>query len=175
MNRRHTLQIIAGSAAAIAALGLWARRWPIFRPAAPTGFYAAGEEALISAIADTIIPTIENLGAMGLEVDKFLIRYIERCPEPAEQELVKTQLAALDRKAREAHGQSFAACQPAQRHELLQALGTSANEAESGFFNLMKSLTIRGFSTSEEVMVKYQGYAIMPGHYHGCVEAGGTA
>lgn len=170
MKRRRTLQILAGSAAGLTALGLWARRWPVFRPKAPVGFYAEGEEQLVHAIADTILPTRDNIGATGVGADQFVARYIEHCSEPAEQELVKTRLAALEARARERHGQAFTACTPDQRRELLLAFGSSGDPAEAEFFNLMKNLTIRGFNTSEEVMVNYYGYAVMPGHYHGCVD-----
>jgi hypothetical protein len=171
MKRRRTLQVLAGSAAALTALGLWARRWPVFRPEAPAGFYAEGEEALVRAIADTIIPTRDNIGATGVEADQFVARYIEHCSEPAEQEMVKTRLAALAARARERHGQPFVACTADQRRELLMAFGASADPSEAEFFNLMKTLTIRGFNTSEAVMVNHHGYAVMPGHYHGCVDA----
>jgi hypothetical protein len=34
----------------------------------------------------------------------------------------------------------------------------------------MKSETIRGFNTSQEVMQDYLHYQVAPGHYYGCID-----
>ena len=39
----------------------------------------------------------------------------------------------------------------------------------------MKSETIRGFNTSQQVMEKYLHYKVAPGHYHGCVNVNTNA
>jgi hypothetical protein len=49
-------------------------------------------------------------------------------------------------------------------------IAASENKDDKDFFDLMKSETIRGFSTSKEVMTKYLKYKVAPGHYHGCVD-----
>ena len=52
------------------------------------------------------------------------------------------------------------------------SVGFSASEQKSAkdFFNLIKSETINGFTTSKEVMLNYYHYKVAPGHYYGCVD-----
>jgi alanine or glycine:cation symporter, AGCS family len=54
-------------------------------------------EATISAIADTIIPEGDSVGAVAVGVDRFLVRLIEECYDEHVQENVRTQLRLLDR------------------------------------------------------------------------------
>jgi hypothetical protein len=49
-------------------------------------------------------------------------------------------------------------------------LADSSDKDEKDFFDLMKSETIRGYSTSREVMTNYLDYKVAPGHYYGCVD-----
>jgi hypothetical protein len=53
---------------------------------------------------------------------------------------------------------------------MLLTLSSSADKNEKDFFDLMKSETIRGFNTSKEVLVNYQKFKLVPGHYNGCVD-----
>jgi len=76
----------------------------------------------------------------------------------------------LNQKAQQYHGSAFSECNQNQREDLLLAFSTSENKSDKEFFDLMKAETIRGFSTSKEVMVKYLNYEIAPGRYHGCVD-----
>jgi hypothetical protein len=130
--------------------------------------FSASEQATVSAIADTIIPEKDSIGALALEVDRFLIGLIERCYEEDVQENVRTQLGVLDRLAREETGRSFRECGRDHRERLLLSLGTSGDGAQRDFFQLMKAETIRGFRTSRVVMEQYLGYQVMPGFYDGC-------
>ena len=57
-----------------------------------------------------------------------------------------------------------------QRQELLLKFSVSEKKSEKDFFDLVKSETIRGFSTSKEVMLGYLDYKVVPGHYYGCVD-----
>jgi hypothetical protein len=51
---------------------------------------------------------------------------------------------------------------------VLKGLG-SADKDTKDCFTLLKSETIRGFTTSQQVMEKYLNYKVAPGHYYGCV------
>lgn len=173
MDRRKSLKIIGASAVGIAGLVLADWKWQITDELTHKGFFTFKEEKIISAIADTFIPeglppkvpnvNAKPIGALTTGTDKYLIRLFEHCYEAKEQELVKSQLKALDQK-------SFPDGSQEEREKLLMALAQSENEEEKTFFGLMKTETITGFTTVKEVMVDYRNYKVAPGFYQGCAD-----
>lgn len=168
MNRRTALKNLLVTSGGLIALPAWAKEWNIAGLPAGKTIFTVTEQELLAAIADTIIPAGNAIGALSVGVDKFLQRLFSDCYEKDIQDNVKKQLAALDTAAKQAYGKSYAACTADQRKELLVKLSASEKPEEKNFFNLLKSETIRGFSTSKEVMMS-QGYKVAPGHYYGCV------
>lgn len=171
MNRRHALKNIAIASGGLITLPLWMRCGGSGEtPAIHLSSFSLSEQKLLAGITDTIIPAGNSIGALAMEVDKFLQKLIDNCYEKDVQDNVKAQLKALEASAKTIHGKSFDDCTQAQRQELLLKLSTSANKAEKDFFTLMKSETISGFNTSQEVMQEYLNYKVAPGHYYGCVD-----
>jgi hypothetical protein len=178
MDRRKSLKIIGASAVGIAGLVLADWKWQIVDELTHKGFFTRKEEKLISAIADTIIPAglppkfptpdAKPIGALSTGTDKFLIKFFENCSEKEEQDLIKAQLALLDKK-------DFLKATKEDREAIFLALDASSNEDEVKFFSLMKSQTIFGFTTVKEVMADYRGYKVAPGYYHGCVDVSAKA
>lgn len=170
MNRRETLRTLVAASGALTVLPAWANGWTARQMMRhPSTFSLAAQETL-AAVADTIIPAGDAIGALSTGVDKFLQKLIDDCYEKEVQDNVKGQLSALDTAAADLYGKPFKTCDQAQRQAMLLKLGESANEDEREFFKLMKSETIRGFNTSREVVVTYLRYKQVPGHYHGCVD-----
>lgn len=173
MDRRKSLKIIGASAFGIAGLVLADWKWQITDELTHKGFFTRKEEKLISAIADTIIPAglppklptpdAQPIGALTTGTDKFLIKFFEHCLEKEEQDMIKAQLALLEKK-------DFLKATKEEREAMFLALDDSANEDEVKFFSLMKFQTIFGFTTVKEVMADYRGYKVAPGYYHGCVD-----
>jgi hypothetical protein len=170
MNRRETLKTLMMATSGLIALPSWANGWRATDVATATMSFSATQQELIAATTDTIIPFGNGIGALSVGVDKFLIRLIDNCYEPAIQDNVKVQLEALEKLALTSYGKSFPSCEQKQREELLLKFNVSEVKAEKDFFQLMKSETIRGFNTSREVMMNYLNYKPVPGHYHGCVD-----
>lgn len=170
MNRRTTLKNLLIASGGLITLPSWAQHWSAEELTTLPSSFATADQQLLSAVADTILPAGNSIGALSVGVDKFLEKLIANCYEHDVQENVKTQLSALDNNAKTAYGNSFTSCDQTQRQSLLQKLEASENEKEKEFFKLIKSETIRGFNTSREVMLKYLNYKILPGHYYGCVD-----
>ncbi|WP_276373122.1 gluconate 2-dehydrogenase subunit 3 family protein [Chryseolinea sp. H1M3-3] len=171
MNRRTTLKNLLIASGGLITLPAWGQNWHVNDlPTLPYSFSVASQE-MLTAVADTIIPAGNSIGALSVGVDKFLQKLIANCYEANVQENVKTQLAALDNGAKSTYGKSFTTCDQMQRQTLLEKLAVSENQNEKDFFTLIKSETIRGFNTSREVMLQYLKYKILPGHFHGCVDA----
>lgn len=178
MNRRKSLQLIGGSAIGVAGLAFADWKWQILDQLTHTGFFTLYEEQTISAIADTIIPEglppilpnpdSRRIGALSTGTDQYLKKVLEHCYEKEDQDLIKTQLTALEKKG-------FLKAEKQDREAILMALSVSKNEDEKEFFEVMKSETITGFTTVKEVMVDYRKYQVAPGFYNGCADATSNA
>jgi hypothetical protein len=170
MKRRDTLKILMSASAGLVALPSWANAWSAHSMGSRTTLFSTEEQTILASIVDTIIPAGNSIGALQVGVDKFLQKLIDDCYEKEIQENVKLQLAKLEEAANKQYSKSFSNCDSTQRQELLVKFSTSEDKAENDFFKLMKSETIRGFSTSKEVMVNYLKYQQVPGHFYGCVD-----
>lgn len=158
------------ASAGLIALPAWAEAWSAESLPARLSVFGSTEQNLLTSVADTIIPPGNSIGALSVGVDKFLVALFDQCYEKEVQDNIKKQLGALDALAKNTHGKSFPACDQEQRKKLLLSFAESSEEEKTEFFDLVKRETIRGFSTSKEVMVNYHGYKVAPGHYHGCVD-----
>jgi hypothetical protein len=178
MNRRKSLQLIGGSAVGIAGLLFADWKWQILDQLTHKGFFTLQEEQTISAIADTIIPEglppilpnpdSKPIGALSTGTDQYLKKVFEHCYEKEDQDLIKSQLNALEQKG-------FLKAEKQDRETMLLALSESEKEEENEFFKVMKSETITGFTTVKEVMVDYRNYQVAPGFYNGCVDSTSNA
>ena len=119
----------------------------------------SGEKGVggLAAVVDTMVP-----GASELGVDRYVERMIADCYEQPVQDNVRKQLAALE-------GKGFGSAAKGRREKMLLALAGSGDKEEKEFFALIKSETIRGYTTSQKVMEDYFQYKVAPGHYYGCV------
>lgn len=178
MNRRKSLQVIGGSAVGIAGLVFADWKWQILDQLTHKGFFTLQEEHTISAIADTIIPEglppilpnpgSKPIGALSTGTDKYLKKVFEHCYEKEDQDLIKSQLNALEQKG-------FLKAEKREREAMLMVLSISENEADIEFFKTMKSETIMGFTTVKEVMVDYRNYQVAPGFYNGSADVTSNA
>ncbi|MEI9918378.1 MAG: gluconate 2-dehydrogenase subunit 3 family protein [Bacteroidota bacterium] len=142
MNRRESIKNLVLVTGSLVAL--------------PAFSEAGTEQNILASVVDTIIPQGNGIGALSVGVDTYLQKMIDNCFEPDVRENVKKQLAILSEK-------NFSQLNQQEREKLLL-------ESDKDFFNLMKSETIRGFTTSKEVMLQHLKYKIAPGHYYGCVD-----
>ena len=171
MNRRNSLKALASAVGGLAVLPAWANGWTAATLPARAGTFSATQQQALAAVADTIIPAGNSIGALAVGVDKFLIGLLENCYEKEVQDNVNRQLQSLDTHAQNAHRRPFDACSQAERQQLLLDMSKADDKEQVDFFMLMKSETIRGFNTSKEVMLGHLNYKIVPGHYYGCVDA----
>lgn len=170
MNRRHALKNILVASGTLVALPSWARSWNVHDVFMHQTAFLVTEQETLASLADAIIPAGDSIGALSVGVDKFLIKLIDECYDKDVQDNVKTQLNKLDAAAQKTYQQSFMNGSLLQRQTLFMQFSGSVIKEEADFFDLIKSETIRGFSTSREVMVKYYNYKVAPGHYYGCVD-----
>jgi hypothetical protein len=170
MNRRESLKTLALATGSLIALPGWAHDWTPASIAGSSTVFSATQQDILVSVVDTIIPAGNSIGALSVGVDKFLQKLLVDCYDVETQNNVKAQLEKLEQRSITANGKSFSSCDQKQREELLMKFSGAEEKAEKDFFSLIKSETIRGFTTSREVMINYLSYKPVPGHYYGCVD-----
>lgn len=158
MNRRKAIGNLVTAASGIIILPAWMAGCGISDSTTHNSSFTGKEQQTLAAVADAIIPAGNAVGALAVGVDKYLQKLFDDCYEQPVQTNIKKQLQALE---------TVGSGSPMQ--EALKKLAVSPVKEEKDFFDLVKSETIRGFTTSQKVMEDYLGYKVAPGHYHGCV------
>ncbi len=93
---------------------------------------------------------------------------INDCYGETAQKSLRQGLAKTDDLAKQTHNKSFVECDAQQRKDTILQV-SKADEASKKFVEMIKNLTIRGYTNSEYYMVNIQKYVMAPGFYHGCV------
>jgi hypothetical protein len=168
VNRRDTIKKLALLSSGMIALPAWANGWHIHQLTGNSVFDFS-EQQILSAAADAVIPAGNSIGALSVGVDKFLEKLFSDCYDADVQGNIKKQLNKLENLSVSIYGKSFAATDLLQRQDLLLKL-SQGEQDEKDFFALLKAETIRGFSTSKEVLADHLNYKHIPGHYYGCVD-----
>lgn len=139
-------------------------------------FFNADQAALVSEVAEIIIPKTDTPGAKDVGVPNFIDMVVKDCFKKEDQDSLLKGLAEFDEDAKKTYGDSFAYCKPEQQLELVKKHHDAAIEAaKSGtpgdrpFIMRIKELTVAGFFTSEAGATQVLQYAPVPGAYHGCL------
>ena len=170
MNRRHAVKSIAIASGTLISLPAWMGCNSSDTPATHLSSFNSSEQRMLASVVDTIIPAGNSIGALSVGIDKYLQKFIDQCCPKETQDNIKIQLKALSVSAKNSYNKEFSTCTQSQRVELLNKLSLSTAKPEKEFFDLVKSETINGFTTSQQVMVNYFHYKVAPGHYYGCVD-----
>ena len=91
------------------------------------------------------------------------------CSTPAQQRTFANGLTTVGKLAQEQFGKPFGAADAPARLTLLTQVMASPDAETKAFGNLLKSLTIKGYMTSEYVLTNFTDYQMAPGFYKGCV------
>lgn len=169
MNRRKALKNITLVSGCIIALPAWMQSCGLSDKQTHVSSFSEDQQKLLASIADTIIPAGDAVGALTVGVDRFLQKIFDDCYDDLQRKNIVTQLTKLNLKADEKYDNDFSGCTLPQREGLLMQFAKSANDQEKEFFKIIRNETIRGFTTSQQVMEDYLGYQVAPGHYYGCV------
>ncbi|WP_353483067.1 gluconate 2-dehydrogenase subunit 3 family protein [Haliscomenobacter sp.] len=169
MNRRQIVKGMAATVGGMLVLPAWASAW---NTASLQGFQSKlslADQALLAEIVEAIIPETDTPGAKKLEVHRFVDKIITDCYDQKSRAAYLKGLSAVETMATQSYAKPYASCTPAQRLEVLTTMSKSADADEQNFIRMARSLTIRGYLSSEYVMTKLMGYEMAPGRYYGCV------
>jgi hypothetical protein len=135
----------------------------------------AAQMAMVTALADTILPKTDTPGAVEVGVPAFVdLLFAEWYPDPERGQLLGG-LEAWDARCRESQGRSFAELDPAGRASWLQDVDAergSPGSPEAAYASL-KSTIVFGYLTSRPVAEMQRTTPIIPGRFDGCVPVGG--
>lgn len=182
MNRREALQragLVLGyaiSAPTLAAVmnGCKAKPELGWQPS----FLNADQAAIVSEVAEIIIPKTDTPGAKDAGVPGFIDVIVKDCYKKEDQDNFLKGLADFDKGAKDAYGDAFLDLDPAQQTEYVtkvhaDAVAASKEEGYSDkprlFLHTMKELTVVGFFTSEPGATQVLQYVAVPGAYKGCI------
>ena len=148
------------------------------------------QHAVVTAIADLILPRTETPGASDVGVSEFIDLILTEWYNPEERIRFLNGLADVNVRTQALFGKNFVESSPAQQAEILTALGQQmTEEAEAledharqnpgsppkpnqNFYYMMRGLTLIGYYTSEAGATRELDFQIIPGHYDGCADLG---
>lgn len=131
--------------------------------------------ALVTALADTILPRTDTPGAVEVGVPAFVdLLFAEWYPDPERRQLLGG-LDAWDARCRESRGKPFAELDPEARASWLQQVDgtTGAPGTMEAAYASLKSTIVFGYLTSRPVAEMQRTTPIIPGRFDGCVPVGG--
>jgi gluconate 2-dehydrogenase gamma chain len=178
MDRREALKrtawIMGGAVSAPAVLGILkgctAKPTIDWKPV----FLSNEQGALVSEVAEIIIPKTDTPGAKEVGVPGFIDQLVNECFTKEDQDKFLNGLKTFDDDARKEHGDPFIELDPEQQSAFVKKVHDAAvNSDDSGedkpFILTMKELTMLGFFTSEVGASQVLQYSAVPGSYKGCV------
>lgn len=148
--------------------------------------FSEDQAALVTMMAETIIPRTGTPGARDVGVPLFIEQMVKDVYSEDERGRFMTGMEAFSAAVRDSQGDDFASLDPEEQNAVLTDYNTRMQESRGGngsepgmdmdFFYRIKELTVAGFFTSEAGATQVLQYKAIPVEYHGCIsleEAGG--
>jgi gluconate 2-dehydrogenase gamma chain len=132
-------------------------------------YLPAAQGAVLSAAAERILPRTDTPGAIDAGVPAFIDFLYGEAMTDAERQLLTAGLDEIEAAAKSAHGASFATLTAPQQDAVLRSVATAQQGKTPSSFGLLRSATILGYFTSEQVGKNVLNYDPVPGGYDGCV------
>jgi hypothetical protein len=137
----------------------------------PLTALSAAQAAIVTTLADLILPRTDTPSATDVGVPQFIDHLLANWYSPAEKAELLQGIGAIDQLARDRFGSGLVALKPADQTALLTELDGktgAAGSAPSGFGKI-KSLTVYGYFTSKRIQTEVLKTAIIPGRFDGCI------
>jgi hypothetical protein len=131
------------------------------------GALSAAQYALVTAIAETIIPRTDTPGATDVRVSDWVDLVVAEYYTDAERDSFRAGLDAIDAHAMDVGGAPFARLAPAQRDAVMSALERPDRAQALRAYPRLKGLVVHGYFTSERIQKDVLKVQVMPGHFDG--------
>ena len=172
IGRREAIRraaILAGLALSPQLVASVAQAQTATQTAAGKTYLTAAQAAVAGAAADRILPRTDTPGAADVGVPAFLDRYYGEFMTDDERRLFVAGLDAIEAAAKSAQNGSFASLPSAQQDAVLRAVATSQQDQNPSSFGLIRSMTILGYFSSEQVAKSVLNYDPVPAGYEPCI------
>lgn len=166
MERRKVIKGIALSLGSLVTMPAWASGWSIsnFETLTPLN-----NDALLAELCETIIPKTQTLGAKDLGIHQFIQKVVTDCFDKKAQDNFAQSLSQIAPISIKAFGKPFVEGNTDQRINILENLSKSEDKNLQNFYQILRGLTIQGYTSSEYYMTNFTDYEMAPARYLGCV------
>ncbi|MBS1667405.1 MAG: gluconate 2-dehydrogenase subunit 3 family protein [Bacteroidetes bacterium] len=136
---------------------------------------------LIAALAEAIIPTTDSPGAKEAAVADFIIIMVKDCTEIKSQNRFIDGLKELKSYTLSSFNKTYEQCTDQQKEQVLKYFEDMDKQPKGivgkaekkffgePFFETLKTLTVKGYCTSEAGATKGLSYLYIPGKFVGCM------
>jgi len=124
---------------------------------------SAEDEQFLADLVDVLIPKTDTPGGKDLNLHLFVIKMVDDCESPENQEKFVSGFNKLRKQLNLANGK--------ETENKLANLTDKTDEKI--FFEIFKSRAIQGYMNSEYVMKNKVIYKLIPGPYNGAVKING--
>ncbi|WP_353197203.1 gluconate 2-dehydrogenase subunit 3 family protein [Parapedobacter defluvii] len=124
-------------------------------------------EQLLAELTETLIPATDTPGGKELLLHLFVLKMVDDCHTPEEQEQFTKGLSAFSDWSKQELGNEFVVADADSRTGLLGKIGESTDEDIKQFFSITKRRAIQGYLNSQYVMTNLVKYELVPGRYNG--------
>ena len=143
--------------------------------------FLSGQQDLLTALAETIIPATDTPGAKEAEVGSYILLIIRDCTETKVQNKFIDGLKDLKSYSLSKYDKEYQQCTASQQQQILRHFeekgrpwGGIAGKIQTRylgatFFSTLKSLTVEGYCTSQAGATRALNYLAVPGRFQGCM------
>ena len=180
MNRRKAIQqtayLLGGAVSASVIAGVMSGCQPKGAPDWVPQFLTPEQAKTIDAIAETILPETDTLGAKSLHLTEFIDLMLKDVFSGYEQLQFPKGLAKLEEECQFFTGSNFLNASPEEREKFLvlhekKGLEIQQETGEKPFISKVKELVLVGYFTSEYAITELMNYNPIPQKFEGCVDA----
>jgi gluconate 2-dehydrogenase gamma chain len=137
--------------------------------AAAKAYLTGAQAAIAGAAAERILPRTDTPGAADVGVPAFLDRFYGEFMTDDERRLFIAGLDAIEAAAKATHNGPFASLATAQQDAVLRGIATAQQNDSPSSFSLLRSTTILGYFSSEQVAKGVLNYDPVPTRFDGCI------
>ncbi|MHA8103437.1 gluconate 2-dehydrogenase subunit 3 family protein [Aquirufa nivalisilvae] len=153
----------------VAFYDLSAQKIPVKQTSEKSKPWTTKQDQQLNEWVGVIIPESTIPGAVSLGVPVFIKTMLDDCYEISAQDTFRKVVDGFTDSFESYAKKPWTQASQAEKEQFLFAmaqgnLGADAQKAMS----TLKGLTIQGYTSSEEIMVKYYHYVMAPGFFNGC-------
>lgn len=129
------------------------------------------QQTTLSEISETIIPATDTPGAKAVSAHVFALQMLNDCYEQPDRDRFMKGFTEFESGVKKKYSKPFLQCTKAER----EAIIAEADEQKkaitdaSFFYNMLKQLTIKGYTESKYFLTNVHEYKLVPGKFKNSV------